>query len=326
LTRFGGRATIFQRPQKIDNGASIVIQAPVHVLLIEDDYDYAYLLAVLLKSVNPNGFILTHTAHLAQAVSALSSASFDLILIDLSLPDSDGLDTFIQIFEIASNLPIVVLTALDKEEYALRAVRSGAQDYLIKGDLDGQSLARAIQFAVERQRTLARLQQLSLVDELTGLLNRRGFLTVGDQHVKIARRSGRSLLLFFIDLDGLKAINDRYGHREGDQALRIVADGLRSAFRSSDVIARLGGDEFTVLAVDARAEAGPILHRLAETLVEQSSRGYPYTVSVSIGQAHLDPQAAADLEDLLRQADEDLYRHKRIKKETGELSGSNPPA
>lgn len=111
------------------------------------------------------------------------------------------------------------MTVLDNRELALKAVREGAQDYLMKGDLDVNLPARSLQYAVERHRTLIHLKRLSFIDDLTGLLNRRGFLSLANQHMKIAQRANRELLLFYADLDELKQINDQFGYHEGDQAL-----------------------------------------------------------------------------------------------------------
>jgi two-component system, cell cycle response regulator len=93
------------------------------------------------------------------------------------------------------------------------------------------------------------LEKLALFDELTGLYNRRGFLDLGGKQLKTAERLGKSVLLVFADLDGLKEINDQLGHLDGDAALKDIADVLRESFRGSDIIARLGGDEFAILAV-----------------------------------------------------------------------------
>lgn len=283
----------------------------IKVLLVEDNRDYAWMLRLVLDEMNSREFSLVHVEQLKDALQCLSEGQFDVILLDLSLPDSQGFNTFDKVYEIAADIPIVVTTAIDDKELAIKAVREGAQDYLVKGNTDINQLIRSIRYAVERHRTLTDLRRLSLVDDLTGLLNRRGFFSMADQHMKIAERSNRELLLFFADLDGLKQINDLHGHQLGDQALRETASILKETFRSSDLIARLGGDEFTVLAIDApKHNAETIIHRLERNVNHFNANNPQFQLSLSIGVARFDPQNSFDLDLLLAQADKALYRQK----------------
>src|SRR5206468_4904169 len=112
-------------------------------------------------------------------------------------------------------------------------------------------LIRAVRCAAKQYTLQAELGNLALTDELTGLCNRRGFMAIAERQLKIGHRTGRGILLFFMDIDGMKQINDSFGHGEGDQVLRRTAKALKMTFRDSDVIARLGGDEFAVLAIEA---------------------------------------------------------------------------
>jgi diguanylate cyclase (GGDEF)-like protein len=187
--------------------------------------------------------------------------------------------------------------------------------------MDVNRLVQAMQYAVERHLMVENLRRLSLLDELTGLLNRRGFLALADQQVKIAQRSSRPLMLFFSDLDGLKFINDQHGHAEGDRALKRIAAILRETFRSSDLIARLGGDEFTVLAIDAPVNnEQTICTRLFETIDRNNQANSGVALSLSVGVARYDPQhPAVDLVELMAQADRELYEEKSRKKGSANL-------
>jgi len=166
----------------------------------------------------------------------------------------------------------------------------------------------------QRKRDEARLRELSQVDELTGLLNRRGFVARADQAIAQARRSGARCTLLFIDLDFFKPINDQYGHLAGDEALREVAHILRSAFRESDVLARYGGDEFVVLATgtDDASAVGKIRERLrARVDARNADPASLFPLSMSVGGTLIDPAGPAALDELLRQADAALYEEKR---------------
>ncbi len=171
---------------------------------------------------------------------------------------------------------------------------------------------------VERERHAAAAQSLSLRDEMTGLLNRRGFLELGRQQHQVALRSGRSFALLFADVDGLKGINDNLGHDAGDRALRDAADALRWVFRESDLVARLGGDEFVVLAVDAEQGSTSGLRARVHAAVQAfnaAGRGRPYTLSMSLGVTTFDPKAPESLDMLLAAADAAMYVQKRAARE-----------
>lgn len=296
------------------NKEQSVNQNAIRILLVEDSPEYGQVLQNILTSNPPYEFQVDRAVRLDEAHRQMAQFSYDVVLLELTLPDSHGLDTFTRTHSLAPETPIVVITDLDDESMAVTAVREGAQDYLIKGESDKQRIARSLRYAVERQRTVARLQRMTLLDELTGLLNRRGFLSLANQHLKISRRAGRSLTLFFADMDNLKGINDRYGHLEGDQALIAFANILVSTFRSSDVIARLGGDEFTVLAIDAEGYPAQILERLQSNVAEFNRSSSSYQISASIGFAMFDPHSDMSLNDLLEKADQALYEEKRSKR------------
>lgn len=167
----------------------------------------------------------------------------------------------------------------------------------------------------ERRMSEEHLRSLSMVDELTGLYNRRGFIALAEQQGRVATRTGRGLLLVFLDLDDFKQINDTLGHPVGDQALREVADILRHTFRESDVVGRLGGDEFAALALESRPGSAPVvLGRIQERLRAYNSRpGAQYRLALSLGTAWFDGDGPCDIEEMLALADRKMYRQKREK-------------
>lgn len=286
---------------------------PIKVLIVEDNLDYATMLQVILEAT-PGQFEPHHVSTLRQALGKLRQGSMDVILLDLSLPDCSGLDSFLQIYAHTPEVPVVVLTVENDQDMAIKTIQKGAQDYLVKGEFDPKSLIRSLLYAIERHRTLLLLQQLSLSDDLTNLLNRRGFLSLAQQQIKIAQRAEWESVLFFADLDGLKEINDTHGHPEGDRALRAVANILRNTFRTSDLIGRLGGDEFIVLAINA-SEGGieTITTRLEENVQRYNENNHGYRLSMSYGIAKFDARSNYTLEELIALADEDLYEYKRSK-------------
>lgn len=289
---------------------------PIRVLLAESDDTFLEELRRGLGEVRGPAIELEGAGELSAALARLSRGGVDAVLLDLDLPDSKGMVTFERTFAFAPDVPIIVLADEADEDLAVSTVQGGAQDYLVKGELQPLVLARAIRHAIERHRLLSALRSLSLIDDLTGLYNRRGFADLGDQYLKLARRTGRGVTLVYLDLDRFKTINDSLGHHVGDRALLKVAEILRATFRRSDIIARVGGDEFVVLALEASGESAEFLvERLRARFQEtnQMSRE-PYQLSVSIGMARHDGDTRLRLEDLLAQADSAMYEEKRSKR------------
>jgi diguanylate cyclase (GGDEF)-like protein/PAS domain S-box-containing protein len=167
----------------------------------------------------------------------------------------------------------------------------------------------------ERKQMEDALRMLALIDELTGLYNRRGFLSLAERQLSLARRKKQPLVLIAADVDDLKGINDRFGHAAGDEALVAAAGILRQTFREADIVARLGGDEFTVFPLEASADSAPrLLERLQANLRRYNEgRDRAFTLSLSTGVALLEGDLAKDLPQLLSEADAQLYEQKRAR-------------
>ena len=165
----------------------------------------------------------------------------------------------------------------------------------------------------ERKQAAARILELTLTDELTGLTNRRGFFTLAKAKLPLARRMQLGLQLFYADLDGMKTINDTLGHQVGDQALCDAADILRKTFRLPDLLARLGGDEFVILAFhNTENPQEQIIARLQTNLaLFNQSANRPYILEMSVGTARFDPDSELSLEDAVAQSDAAMYLKKQ---------------
>ncbi len=155
--------------------------------------------------------------------------------------------------------------------------------------------------------------ELATVDELTGLSNRRGFRAVAQKALDLCTRTGKPATLLFFDLDRFKPINDRFGHEEGDRALKEIADLLLASFRDSDVIARLGGDEFCVLLSGASEKSveRPVRRLEAAIAARNAAPGQRYALAYSVGTVFFDPARHTSIEDLLRDADTRMYEQKQ---------------
>jgi diguanylate cyclase (GGDEF)-like protein len=294
---------------------------PISILLVEDEGVIARDLEDTLIRL---GYRISGIASEgAEAIEMARELHPQLVVMDVSLRgEVDGIDAACAIQEEAP-VPVIFLTGHTDPETLQRAVSTGPLGYLIK-PFEETDLRCAIEVAIhkhrsdlarrEREETLRRsAENLSLIDELTQLKNRRGFFELGEQALKIARREQHTMALFFMDLDGLKQINDTLGHMSGDDALRDTAAVLRHTFRGSDIVARLGGDEFVALAhLNSELDVETLCARLREHLQEfNSARTRPYQVDLSIGATLVDDPADQDLEAFIARADEAMYREKR---------------
>jgi diguanylate cyclase (GGDEF)-like protein len=284
----------------------------IKVLLVEDQIAQVQLMVELFRLVGSSDFTLVSSRNLEDALYRLSTERIDIILLDLNLGDSRGYDTFRRIQELQADVPVILMTATNDEQFALKAIQDGAQDYLVKGEVDAKLLFRAIRYAIERHQMQSELRSLSLTDELTGLYNRRGFSTLAAQHLKLARRTGQSFLIVFADLDDLKHINDTYGHAEGDAVLIATANLLRKSFRESDIVARYGGDEFLILVTDASYENKAQIYKRINRHVEEINAGSQVNCyfSLSLGVVAYEPSQELNLEKLVAEADKALYMDK----------------
>lgn len=310
----------------------------MRVLIAEDDPVSRLMLEATLEEWEHEVVV---TSDGMRALSALQEKHAPpLAILDWMMPGMDGPEICRQLRLTPTSTPvyILLLTAKNSKEEIVAGLHAGANDYLTK-PFDREELKVRVQVGariVELQRSLAErvqeleeaiverkraeeaLRNLTLTDDLTGLYNRRGFFTMAEHHFKTARRRRQSALLIYADMDGLKHINDTWGHDEGSLAITMLAEVLRQTFRDSDVVARLGGDEFAILATDvSAAKLDDITARLWENLRLHNEQGtHQYKLALSIGAVRVDPGDTSTVEELTTRADQEMYKHKRGKRET----------
>ncbi|MFA9409828.1 MAG: putative bifunctional diguanylate cyclase/phosphodiesterase [Deltaproteobacteria bacterium] len=282
------------------------------VLLVEDSLIDAQLIRRLLRRVTSSYYRVTHVRTLNDAVLSAEDLVPDVILADLNLPDSRGTQTVASLQTSYPDIPLVIVSAWEDEAISLRSVQAGAQDYLVKGHIDGANLHRVIRYAVERKRTELELVRLAHFDQLTSLPNRTLLRERVDHAIARAMRGGSGVATLILDMDRFKEINDMLGHEIGDKLLVEAARRIRASVRDQDTVARLGGDEFAVVleGVSEAKEVLPVIERIIASLGEVTQiGGRELNSSISIGIA-MYPENGNDLSELLRAADLAMYQAK----------------
>lgn len=230
---------------------------------MDDDPDFARVFQISLRADKRLLFTVETANTLQSALQMLQEKTFQVILLDLGLPDSQGLGTFERISEAHPEIACVILSGNDDEALSLEAVQKGAQDYVVKGEIRGEMLARVLAYALERHRQKQKieelndhLEKLSFLDPLTQLLNRRGLQRMLSRELEISGREGANLSVILLDLDNFKPINDTFGHAVGDIVLQEISKVLKRTVRATDYVSRVGGDEFIILLPNTRLAEG----------------------------------------------------------------------
>jgi diguanylate cyclase (GGDEF)-like protein len=285
----------------------------VRVLLIEDNPGDERLIRLALSEDLHRRFTVTSARTLGGGLELAQTLPLDAILLDLNLPDSNGLANVKTLALAVPRTPILVVTGLDDDSLAIEVSEHGAQAFLTKGSNELAVLGRTIRCAMARKRFEALLAEQAYSDSLTGLANRVLFHDRLKQALARATRTDKRIAVVFVDLDNFKAVNDTFGHKVGDEVLRAIADGLRRAVRQTDTVARAGGDEFTVLVepvndvMDAVTIAQKILSAVNAAIKLPGAR---VELTASIGVV-LFPDHARNADSLVECADRAMFFAKR---------------
>ena len=283
----------------------------IKVLLIEDNNDDIQAITSFLdQSERLNADIKTVDS-IKKANTVMFYDKMDIIIVDINIQGMKFEELIESIDRNNLSIPHVVITDERDEDLGIEAVKKGAQDYLVRSELSERILRRALIYSLERHEILEALYKTTIVDDLTGLYNRRGLYTLGNQQVELAKRHNDDIFIFFLDLDGMKEINDSLGHDFGDKALIDTSKIMHKSFRTTDILSRVGGDEFVVVAVKAQFEFIPIIiQRVKDFIEEQNSSEEKFKISISIGVSKVDLDAESPLDEAIRDADKKMYDSK----------------
>jgi len=283
---------------------------PYKILVVDDDEPMRKLIVSLLS---PRGHQCVTANNGREALDKIMETKFDALITDIAMPEMDGITLTKELSKHYQNIPVMVMTGYTEEYSAETVIDSGAREF-IKKPFSISEFPIRFDIMMRDHKVEEALLALSLIDELTGLYNRRRFFVLTEQYLKQSARTKKKLLLLFIDMDNLKWINDHHGHNEGDQALIDLANILKKTFRESDIVARIGGDEFVVLSESTDENGEIVLTRLYENIKDHNAkRSRCYTLSISVGATQFDPKYPISIDELLSKADALMYTQKRNK-------------
>ena len=282
------------------------------LLLIDNDLSHADAFQAALREGSDGPFNSERVGTLAEGIERLREKDIWAIFVNLSLPDSQGIETYDRLLQAVPGVPTLVLGTAGDKNTAVEALRHGAKDYLLENHVDAYSFDRAIRNMAERETAEEAMAHQAQHDWLTNLPNRTLLMDRIGQAIETSRRNGTRLAVQFLDLDGFKHINDSLGHAIGDKVLQSVAKRLLGCVRTSDTVARMGGDEFVVVlsevahARDAGVKAKKILDALS---APHGLDQYSVSITASIGVTTY-PNDGQDAEILVKNADLAMYRAK----------------
>ena len=287
----------------------------VPVLLVDDDEDDYIIIRDLISKIDGAHFSLEWVTTFEAALDAVKHQKHAVYLVDYCLGVHDGLELISEVNDGGQHVPIIMITGQEDRDVDMAAMRNGAADYLVKGQISAQNLERSIRYALERSRLINTLNELAIRDELTGLYNRREMNRILWEDINRHRRNGRPISIIMLDIDHFKDVNDAYGHLVGDKVLQWIARILQEAVRSIDRVVRYGGEEFAVVLPETPVtEALQVAERLRQIIVanpfllRQDEGSWPpqIPITVSIGVAQL-PGDADSGDTLIAAADRALY-------------------
>ena len=283
----------------------------VSILLVEDNKEDIQLITKYINQSDRLNATIQTVDSIKKAKTVMFYEEIDILLIDLNIEGIKFEELFDRFNKDTLSIPYIVITDERDEDMGIEAVQKGAQDYLVRSELSERILRRGIIYSMERHEILQSLYRTTIIDELTGLYNRRGLHTLGNQQVEIAKRHDDDIFIFYLDLDGMKEINDNLGHDYGDKALIGASKIMHKTFRTTDILSRLGGDEFVAVAVKAQYEFIPvIIQRIKDYIKEENKTLKDYQISMSIGVSKVDLKHESPLDDAIKNADKEMYKVK----------------
>lgn len=277
------------------------------ILIVDDNVEVLNSTKELLEQV---GYSVTCCHSGEEALEFLEENTVDLVLLDINMPNLNGFEVCLRIRQSCAldDLPIIFLTSREDTDSITKGFRSGASDFISKNAISDILLAR-VNVHIRLARTLRHLRDISLTDDMTGCFNRRHGMYSLREWFSRSRRYGNQFALIYFDINGLKVVNDVYGHQAGDLLLRSVVNSVKGLLRESDLLFRMGGDEFMIICPETdKKGAFTCVERMQQVVSEITI--VDKKASFAYGIAH-SSEDYPEMEDMLHNADVSMYECKK---------------
>lgn len=295
-----------------------MIGAALKILVVEDDPPYFHKLEAMLAASSVKAVEIYWASSIADALEQIAHTHFDVCLLNSRLDGHCCAEIMHRGALLHSRTAFIVMSDEARKDWCYSALENGAMDYLLKNEVSDFGLMKSLAFSLYRKSKETELQALALRDSLTGMGNRSLFTEQAETLVRLSQRTREKIGVLFMDVDGMKPVNDGYGHDVGDKVLQGVAFRISERLRKGDVVSRWGGDEFVALLPGVESMAG--VKQVAATLSHAVAQPYmidgrSISIDLSCGGA-LYPDDSTDMDDLVRLADQRMYNTKIVKKKT----------
>ena len=284
-------------------------------ILIVDDIEHN--IKILKSILEKSGYVVSVARSGPEALAFLETETIDLIIMDIMMPEMDGIETCKEIKsrDDLSEIPVIFITALSETPEKIRAFEAGGVDYIDRPFVREEVLAR-INVHIRLKDYMAKLKELSVTDELTGAFNRRFAYQIMERQIKLARRENSSFVVCYLDIDNLKKVNDTCGHETGDELIITTVNELNAIIRKSDFVFRMGGDEFLILFPHAKLEESyNLIKRIRNKLKKQKVNDAQ--IDFSFGFSEYSARNDVTVDRLIKKADALMYEEKMKKKKEG---------
>ena len=283
----------------------------IKVLMVEDDLDFAALLKLFLSSSEEYEFVVENTNTITETLDILNHETFDIILLDLNLPDCKELDTFNVVSNKVANTPIVIVTAIQDEQNAFYALQKGAQDYINKKIVSAGTLIKSITYAIERHKRIELFRAESLIDNLTGFYNYIGFQVLAEEYIEYAKRKKEGYLIGFFAVNEMEKVLDEFGKGVCSYFILKLSEVFRESFRKSDLISRYGDDEFVILFKDTLDESKDIIVEKIISKLNEFNSSSDVDLSLSCGFIYHDNKEHKSIDELVELSKKNMYISKK---------------
>lgn len=300
-----------------------MIGASLKILVVEDDPAYFLKLEAMLAATSVGAVEVVRGSHYGEALDKISHTHYDVCLLNFRSGDKTAVEILQRGKSLYPRTAFILMANEARKDWCYSALEHGAMDYVLKSELTEFGLMKSLSFSLFRKSKEVELQAIALRDALTGMGNRTLFAEQAETLIRLSQRTREKIGVLFMDIDGMKPVNDAHGHEVGDKVLQNAATRITERLRKGDIVSRWGGDEFVALlpGIESIGAVNQVAATLSQAVVQPYAiDGRSIRIDLSCGGA-VYPDDSADINDLVRIADLRMYDAKMVKKRNCGVGG-----